>query len=59
MALERHRHLVMATPPPSPTHGESGTRKQQSVLLFTDSPLKSGKCIELYLDVEEAMTLYT
>ncbi|XP_045213258.2 exportin-6-like [Mercenaria mercenaria] len=41
MALERHRHLVMATPPPSPTHGESGGRKQQSVLLFTDSPLKS------------------
>lgn len=40
-ALERHRHLVSATPPPSPTHGESASTKQQNVLLFTDSPLRS------------------
>lgn len=60
-ALEKHRHLISATPPPSPTHGESGsTRKRASVQLFTDSPLKYGNislCIILPKSSRPAQTL--
>ncbi|KAL5018253.1 hypothetical protein ScPMuIL_003975 [Solemya velum] len=38
--LEKHRHLVAATPPPSPTHGESVSKKQ-SLQIFSSSPLQS------------------
>ncbi|KAH3872942.1 hypothetical protein DPMN_036164 [Dreissena polymorpha] len=44
VALERHRHLVSATPPPSPTHGESAVEPKSStssVQLFSASPLRS------------------
>ncbi|XP_052781970.1 exportin-6-like isoform X2 [Mya arenaria] len=42
-ALERNSHLVSATPPPSPTHGESAASSKASsnMLLFSSSPLKS------------------
>lgn len=41
--LEKHRHLVAATPPPSPTQGESKTSsRHSSLLLFSSSPIRSG-----------------
>ncbi|CAI9743355.1 exportinexportin-6-like [Octopus vulgaris] len=40
--LEKHWHLVAATPPPSPTQGDSGTRQRgSSLMLFSSSPLQS------------------
>ncbi|XP_064637974.1 exportin-6-like isoform X2 [Lineus longissimus] len=40
--LEKHRHLVMATPPPSPTHGEATTtHRRSSFTLFSTSPQSS------------------
>ncbi|CAH1795674.1 unnamed protein product [Owenia fusiformis] len=37
--LERHRHLVTATPPPSPTHGQSAERGDKNLVsLFSTSP---------------------
>ncbi|XP_064607184.1 exportin-6-like [Liolophura sinensis] len=41
--LEKHRHLVAATPPPSPTHGsDRSTPRQNSMPLFANSSLASG-----------------
>lgn len=40
--LEKHRHLVAATPPPSPTSGETTHRRMgSSMLLISSSPLAS------------------
>ncbi|PVD37542.1 hypothetical protein C0Q70_00136 [Pomacea canaliculata] len=39
--LEKHRHLVAATPPPSPTQGESKSSRHASLLLFSSSPIRS------------------
>lgn len=40
--LEKHRHLVAATPPPSPTSGETTqNRLGSSMLLISSSPLPS------------------
>ncbi|KAK6169003.1 hypothetical protein SNE40_020137 [Patella caerulea] len=39
--LEKNRHLVAATPPPSPTHGESTSHRKSSLLLFSTSPSRS------------------
>ncbi|KAK3089908.1 hypothetical protein FSP39_007563 [Pinctada imbricata] len=38
--LEKHRHLIAATPPPSPTSGRS-MRRSSSSALFSTSPLQS------------------
>ncbi|XP_076324683.1 LOW QUALITY PROTEIN: exportin-6-like [Tachypleus tridentatus] len=40
--LEKHRHLVTATPPPSPTHGQSVDSSQS---LFSTSPLHTGSLL--------------
>ncbi|XP_071106408.1 exportin-6-like [Haliotis cracherodii] len=39
--LEKHRHLVAATPPPSPTQGDSGISRRSSLMLFSSSPIRS------------------
>lgn len=38
--LEKHRHLVAATPPPSPTQQPKNSR-HSSLLLFSSSPIRS------------------
>ncbi|XP_076441128.1 exportin-6-like [Babylonia areolata] len=38
--LEKHRHLVAATPPPSPTQ-QSKNSRHSSLLLFSSSPIRS------------------
>ncbi|XP_041363102.1 exportin-6-like isoform X2 [Gigantopelta aegis] len=39
--LEEHRHLVCATPPPSPTHGNQSITCLPSLMLFSSSPVRS------------------
>lgn len=39
--LDKQRHLVTATPPPSPTHGQS----ESSHCLFSTSPLQTGSLL--------------
>ena len=39
--LEKHRHLVAATPPPSPTQQAKNSR-HSTLLLFSSSPIRSG-----------------
>lgn len=39
--LEKHRHVVTATPPPSPTHGQSDSSRS----LFSTSPLHTGSLL--------------
>ncbi|ESO82003.1 hypothetical protein LOTGIDRAFT_135499 [Lottia gigantea] len=35
--LEKHHHLVAATPPPSPTHGESESHRKSAIFMFKTS----------------------
>ena len=42
--LEKHRSMVTATPPPSPTHGESAdTPKKTPMSVINSSPAQSSK----------------
>ncbi len=43
--LDKHQHLVTATPPPSPTHGQSADTHSRSPMstLFSTSPVHTGK----------------
>ncbi|CAG5121677.1 unnamed protein product, partial [Candidula unifasciata] len=49
--LEKHRHLVAATPPPSPTSGDGSSRstRQGSAQLFSTSPIASANFVSLLL----------
>ncbi|GFS20899.1 exportin-6-like [Elysia marginata] len=49
--LEKHRHLVAATPPPSPTSGDGTPRtsRQGSRQLFSTSPIENAKFVSLLL----------
>ncbi|KAK3797258.1 hypothetical protein RRG08_030482 [Elysia crispata] len=49
--LEKHRHLVAATPPPSPTSGDGTPRtsRQASRQLFSTSPIENAKFVSLLL----------
>ncbi|XP_074647944.1 exportin-6-like [Tubulanus polymorphus] len=47
--LEKHHHLVMATPPPSPTQGQTTCERQRrsslSVSIFSSSPVQTGNIL--------------
>ncbi|KAK7002625.1 Exportin-6 [Biomphalaria glabrata] len=47
--LEKHRHLVAATPPPSPTSGEGRSSRQASSQLFSTSPIANANFVSLLL----------
>ncbi|CAL1529210.1 unnamed protein product [Lymnaea stagnalis] len=47
--LEKHRHLVAATPPPSPTSGEGRSSRQGSSQLFSTSPIVNANFVSLLL----------
>ncbi|GFN87199.1 exportin-6 [Plakobranchus ocellatus] len=49
--LEKHRHLVAATPPPSPTSGDGTPRpsRQAARQLFSTSPIENAKFVSLLL----------
>ncbi|XP_005096518.1 exportin-6 [Aplysia californica] len=49
--LEKHRHLVVATPPPSPTSGDGSSRssRQTTNQLISSSPIANANFVSLLL----------
>ena len=50
--MEKHRSMVTATPPPSPTHGESSaataSQSRSPTSVISSSPMPSGEGILFY-----------